>query len=577
MQPLGGKVSRITVLGAMLVATAAGGAACSSTDGGGDPTGTTSQPLTAQIAHGRDIWVKATFGGEKFFSLLLPNVLGLQLGFDQALLTPRSVRFTTWGLINDPNCTDGDASTGGLDKCPPDVDPSDPDFAYEGFPSGILGVRKFPNPAFNPGEPPSATNSPFIFGVSCAGCHAGLDPQNPPADPNHPTWDNIHLTTGNQYIQIGKIFGANLPPSDPRWQVFHTWAPGTVDTTAIESDGINNPGIITQFYDFPERPYFTVHQNGTLLNGFGVTNGVAHRAGQGGEDDVGCQLAALRVYFNIGMCAGECMLPHLNNGPGGTQTPIDLAQCAQVCPDLVAAEARVADECAFINDAASTPAPSLEAAPGGSAFIDHPAAEQGRAVFLQHCAGCHSNGADITTNDWTDDLTHPASGFNPLGEPPGDVGTNKCRALTTNWMAGHIWAEFSSDEKKAQGPGYYRDVPLLGIWATAPLFHNNRLGPYSGDPSVAGRVAAFEAAYDQLVNPWKRDELGSIQVTTVPITLPGTPITLPAGTPVALFANFDPATGKLLCDDLVENGGHYFGALLSDRDKYRLREFLKTL
>lgn len=315
MQPLGGKVSRITVLAAMLVATAAGGAACSSTDGGGDTTGTTSQALTAQIAHGQDIWVKATFGGEKFFSYLLPNVLGLQLGFNQALLTPRSVRFTTWGLINDPNCTDGDASTGGLDKCPPDVDPSDPDFAYEGFPSGILGIRKFQNPAFNPGQPPSATNSPFIFGVSCAGCHAGLNPQNPPADPNHPTWDNIHLSTGNQYIQIGKIFGANLSPSDPRWQVFHTWAPGTVDTTAIENDGINNPGIITQFYNFPERPYFTVHQNGTLLNAFGVTNGVAHRAGQGGEDDVGCQLAALRVYFNIGMCAAQCMLPHLGTNP----------------------------------------------------------------------------------------------------------------------------------------------------------------------------------------------------------------------------------------------------------------------
>ena len=45
---------------------------------------------------------------------------------------------------------------------------------------------------------------------------------------------NIHPTTGNQYIQIGKIFGAHLSPHDPRYQVFDTWAPGTVDTTAIE-------------------------------------------------------------------------------------------------------------------------------------------------------------------------------------------------------------------------------------------------------------------------------------------------------------------------------------------------------
>jgi hypothetical protein len=90
---------------------------------------------------------------------------------------------------------------------------------------------------------------------------------------------------------------------------------------------------------------------------------------------------------------------------------------------------------------------------------------------------------------------------------------------------------------------------------------------------------AFEASYAQLVNPWLRDELGSIQRTTVPITLSlkGITVTLPAGTPVDLFANLDPDTLTLRCDDLVENGGHYFGALLSNDDKYALREFLKTL
>ena len=60
----------------------------------------------------------------------------------------------------------------------------------------------------------------------------------------------------------------------------------------------------------------------------------------------------------------------------------------------------------------------------------------------------------------------------------------------TNWTAGHIWAEFSSDQYKARptgGPGYYRDVPLTAVWATAPFFHNNRLGTYNGDPaSTAG-------------------------------------------------------------------------------------------
>src|SRR5690242_19573267 len=107
-------------------------------------------------------------------------------------------------------------------------------------------------------------------------------------------------------------------------------------------------------------------------------------------------------------------------------------------------------------------------------------------------------------------------------------------------------------------------MPLLGLWATAPFLHNNRLGRFSGDSSVAGRIAAYEDAMDQLLNPWRRDLLGSIQVTTAPVVLPTPlgPVTLPQGTPVPAFANLDPQNPlRNLCLDLVENGGHYFGAL----------------
>jgi hypothetical protein len=149
----------------------------------------------AQIAHGQNIWLKATFGGQYFFSLILPQApLNLPLGFANVLLIPRSERFTAWDVINDPGCTDGNAATGGLDICQNDTDPNDPEEPLFGEPSGVVGIRKFfSNPLFDPTQAPSATNSPFTFGVSCAGCHAGLNPQNPPADPNHPTWANIHL------------------------------------------------------------------------------------------------------------------------------------------------------------------------------------------------------------------------------------------------------------------------------------------------------------------------------------------------------------------------------------------------
>jgi hypothetical protein len=217
---------------------------------------------------------------------------------------------------------------------------------------------------------------------------------------------------------------------------------------------------------------------------------------------------------------------------------------------------------------ATTTPPSLAAAPGGKALVsgDRALLARGKAVFQANCASCHG-GAVLS-----DDQIHVAS----------DIGTNSCRSKTTNWEAGHIWAAFSSDQYKARptgGPGFYRDVPLIGVWATAPFFHNNRLGTYSGDPSVAGRVAAYEEAMGELLNPLSRDILGSIQKTTAPITVSasGLTLTLPAGTPVAAFANLNPNNPlQNLCPDLLENQGHYYGSLLLPWDKQALTEWLKT-
>jgi hypothetical protein len=515
------------------------------------------QQLTAQQLHGRSVWLNSTFGGEKFFSLILPGPpFNLPIGLDAALTSPRDTRFDNWGLINDPGCVQGNALTGGLDIC------TDPNSA------GVVGVRKFPNPNFVPGN----GQPPVLIGVACAGCHAGLDPQNPPANPNHPSWSNIHLTVGNQYIQIGKIFGAHLSTHDPRYQVFQTWAPGTVDTTAIESDGINNPGIITQFFNFPNRPFFNLHYNGAPVT--------VHRAGQGGEDDSGCPNAATRVYFNIGMCAAECMVGHLANGPGGTQTPIDLAQCAQACPDFNQEQIDVQDLCAFIQ---TTTPPKLENAPNGNSFIDLGAIDRGSNVFNANCASCHSNGQSAKNNVYSDDQLWPVDG--------GPVDTNSCRSRSTNWQGGHIWAAFSSDEQRNHTfgqPGAIRDVPLLGIWATAPFLHNNRLGAPSSDSTVAGRVNAFEESINEMLNPSTR--VPFVAVTTDLTCLNQTcTVNAPPGTPVAFFADVVPTTGQSLCPggivnpqtgqgfDAVENEGHYFGATLSAADKYALIEFLKTL
>jgi hypothetical protein len=111
--------------------------------------------------------------------------------------------------------------------------------------------------------------------------------------------------------------------------------------------------------------------------------------------------------------------------------------------------------------------------------------------------------------------------------------------MGSNAMAGHIWANFSSDTYKQLPPvrisglvdplhpsitllpveatggrGYYRTPNLANIWATAPLLHNNSVGLYNGDPSVSGRLAAYQDAMEKLLWPERRQGLASIKKTT---------------------------------------------------------------
>jgi len=166
------------------------------------------------------------------------------------------------------------------------------------------------------------------------------------------------------------------------------------------------------------------------------------------------------------------------------------------------------------------------------------------------------------------------------------------------------------------------------------------VGAFTGDPSVAGRLRAFDDAIEKLLWPERRHGTGSISTTTdrsfiripesfvpnllKPLCRKGVleigPI--PKGTPINLLANIEPNLGNLLrlipavnaalaeaaarrldlfnlaappandkirkrliaallsastCPDLVEDRGHLYGANLSDADKRALVEFLKTL
>jgi hypothetical protein len=115
------------------------------------------------------------------------------------------------------------------------------------------------------------------------------------------------------------------------------------------------------------------------------------------------------------------------------------------------------------------------------------------------------------------------------------VGTNSGRAVATNAMRGQVWDNFSSEDYKSLpavggvrffnpysgvapdawnnndtyfpppgGPGYYRPASLISIWATAPFLHNNTLGLFNRDPSIAGRLAAFDDGIDKLLSMERR-------------------------------------------------------------------------
>ena len=125
---------------------------------------------------------------------------------------------------------------------------------------------------------------------------------------------------------------------------------------------------------------------------------------------------------------------------------------------------------------------------------------------------------------------------NELRIPITLTGTYSGRALATNAMSGHVWDNYSSDNfkdlksvgkirvfnpyhqnpsavkldpfgtndefddgRQFGGPGYFRPATLISIWATAPFFHNNALGIYTRDPSVKGRMIAFNDGIRKLL------------------------------------------------------------------------------
>ncbi|PYK75820.1 MAG: hypothetical protein DME39_03100 [Verrucomicrobia bacterium] len=646
---------------------------------------------------GRNAWNLWSAGNQQFWNHAAQDSYGLMdlLKMLDNRKFPRGERFKTLGLVNEPGFrapSKPDQFGLWLDE-QVEPEPAGIDETVYGKPSGVLGFRLFPNPEFNDEarkkwdgkrfyEDGAYYNDnklirPYRVGVACGSCHIAPNPSNPPDDPENPDWKNLASAIGNQYINEGKVFACNVEKGGFFYEMLAAQPRGTSDTSRIATDHINNPNAINAIFLLKVREDIAATEKvagGTLALPDEKEDmwPVPHIL-KDGADSVGVRGAAIRVYVNIGMFS-EYWLTRHNRLIGLTpQKPFEIPYAREHSVFWRATEERLDNIAAFFRKLKPF---HLADAEGGQAYIttDSTVMTRGKEVFAESCAVCHSSKQPppnidprsgegkgwfraavldpdfLKDNFLSDDKRYPLT----------KIETNSARAFATNAKARHIWDNFSSQtykelspvdeleffnpfdethpikfkpKDKDVAPGYYRTPSLVSLWSSAPFLHNNMLGKFTGDPSVAGRMDAFNDAVEKLLWPEKRLNKDSIWRTQNECTfhlrkefvpkpfdkLAGSdgyikigPI--PKGTPINLLANLQPdfqhadlflkAADKLIrinagnlspeaadaelrklvpdliamnkCPDFVEDKGHYFGTDLSDNDKHALIEYLKT-
>ncbi len=527
------------------------------------------QNLTEAESRGRCTWYLWTGGNDKYYRDIAKRTKGSVDLLNLVDSRQRDERFKLYGTVNEPECekaTEPDKYGFWLDKC---KDPNS---------TGIIGLRKFNNPDFDPAKwdpvkygQDSKIEPPYRIGQTCAICHVAFNPLNPPKDPEHPTWDNMVSALGNQYIEEARLFATKLKPDNFVWQVLNAQKPGTSDTSRVATDHINNPNAINSIFNLGDRPKYPEVMND------GSTKDVNHIL-KDGADSIGVADASLRVYVNIGMCGDYWLTRHEALLGRTQQKPFDIETARKECEYWRKTEARMPDAEAFLKTIQPM---HLKDAPGGEAFLtkDESVLERGKIVFADSCATCHSSkqpSAEIAVDpqkakQWYLESVQSSDFLdrNYLSDdkryPVTLIGTNAGRALGTNATQGHIWEQFSSKTYKelpspgkltlenpfkqsepiefeipSGGVGYYRTPTLVSIWATAPFLHNNSLGEYNKDPSVKGRIDAYTDAMEKLLWPEKREGIISRTTQDSTLDLPlGFKARIPKGTPVNLLANID--------------------------------------
>jgi hypothetical protein len=398
--------------------------------------------------------------------------------------------------------------------------------SYYGYATGIVGLRLFPNPDFDEAAQkkwdvekyytdPTYYNSkelirPYRVGMSCGFCHVGPNPVRPPADRNHPKWENLSSNVGAQYFWTDRIFVWSNEPGNFAWQVFHTYRPGTLDTSLISSDNINNPRSMNAVYQLLPRLLEAKRWGKETLHGGELNNHQLNdylkegplaqlfqapdtvwtpRVLKDGSDSVGVMGALNRVYLNIGTFSEEWLL-HFNALVGGRPvSPIEISVARENSPYFVATEAQTFNTAQFFLK--TTDPHYLKNAPGGDKYLtsDKAVLNRGKTVFAENCARCHSsklpeNAAGLDPNgcagkdylgcwdkywSWTqtddfksrmrqivlaDDFLKDNYLSAEFRVPVTLLRTNACSPLATNALGGNIWDNFSSHS--------YKELPSVG-------------------------------------------------------------------------------------------------------------------
>ncbi|HEX3529093.1 MAG TPA: hypothetical protein VH988_18705 [Thermoanaerobaculia bacterium] len=572
--------------------------------------------LSEEDIKGRVIWNLWSGDNAAFWDWLSTHGFGTS-DLLKVVDSPRDQRFQTYGLFNQPGfMRPAQPDQYGLYIDGPreakyDLDSKIDTYTY-GRSSGIMGLRVFPNPKFDSAakakwdpvryekDPKYYTDQklvrPYVVGMACSFCHVGADPTNPPANPNEPEYGNLNDYVGQHYFKVWEVFGHSMGEDNFVWQLIHSNPPGTLDTSFIATDYLNNPATMNGVFNVVGRLQVAVpeHLTGGALDLRNVHDPqVTPRVLKEGADSVGFEAALSRVHLNIGEYWEE-WLQHFNPLVGiKQQSPIRVKDAQKLSPHWNWSEQHSPALAKYFIDVAHPL--KLADAPGGKKYLttDERVLSRGKLVFAQNCARCHSSKqppAPIHPNSVEGQKWFEAEVMKPdfldgnflsaeIRVPVTEVKTNATRAVASNAIRDHVWDNFSSETYKTlpkvgsiqvwdpftgkdrpwqvpgDGRGYYRPPSLIAIWATAPFLHNNALGKHVHAVDVDSRMEAFNDAVEKMF--WSEKRLGkdSIWRTTAESSIQ-IPVSyapwlaqladadgfihigpIPKGTPVNLLAN----------------------------------------